>query len=89
MQITPNSSVLQALSSSATNPTTTVRRAPAPAQSQAAREAARAVFAQLKTPAAGAPGTPAVATPTNTAAPASTTQPRRTLPRGSIVNILV
>ncbi|MBV8538265.1 MAG: hypothetical protein JO128_21890 [Alphaproteobacteria bacterium] len=87
MQITPNSSVLQALSSTASNPTTSLRRAPAPAQTQAAREAARAVFAQLNT---GAPGAPTPTTPTNTAAPASPpAQPGRNLPRGSIINILV
>ena len=87
MQITPNSSVFQALSSNATNPTTALRRTPAPAQTDAAREAARAVFAQLKT---SAPGTPVPTTPTNTAAPATPpAQPRRNLPRGSIINILV
>ncbi|HTP81309.1 MAG TPA: hypothetical protein VMQ11_00095 [Alphaproteobacteria bacterium] len=86
MQITPNSSVLQALSSSATNPTTSLRRAPAPAQTQAAREAARAVFAQLTTP---GPGVPAPTTPTNTAPASPPAQPRRNLPRGSIINILV
>jgi hypothetical protein len=86
MQITPNSSVLQALSSTATNPTTGLRRAPAPAQTQAAREAARAVFAQLNAPAAAAPA----AAPTTPAAPATPpAQPRRNLPRGSIINILV
>ena len=85
MQITPNSSVLQALSSTATNPTTGLRRAPAPAQTQAAREAARAVFAQLKTPATVSPA----AAPTTTAPAAPLAQPRRNLPRGSIINILV
>ncbi|HTY67526.1 MAG TPA: hypothetical protein VMH36_12805 [Alphaproteobacteria bacterium] len=85
MQITPNSSVLQALSSTATNPTTGLRRAPAPAQTQAAREAARAVFAQLKAPATVSPA----AAPTTPAPAAPPAQPRRNLPRGSIINILV
>ncbi len=85
MQITPNSSVLQALSSTATHPTTGLRRAPAPAQTQAAREAARAVFAQLNAPATVVPA----AAPTTTAPAAPPAQPRRNLPRGSIINILV
>jgi hypothetical protein len=89
MQIPPTTSLFHALSSSAANPSTAPRRPPAPAQAQAAREAARAVFAQLKTPAAGTPGTPAASTPTTPSPAVPTTQPRRNLPRGSIINILV
>lgn len=87
MQITPSPSLLQALSGSASNPTTALQRKPGPAQTAAAREAARAVFAQLKTPAPGTPAAAAPATPVPTTIP--TTQPRRPLPRGSIINILV
>jgi hypothetical protein len=89
MQITPTSSLLQALSGSATNPSTGARPTLRPAQTAAGREAARAVFAQLKAPAAGTPGTPTPSTPTSALPTTPSTQPRRPLPRGSIINILV
>ncbi len=90
MQIPPSSSLLQALSGSGTNSTTALNRKPGAAQTAAAREAARAVFAQLKTPAVGNAGTPAPSLPATAAPPTvPTTQPRRPLPRGSIINILV
>lgn len=90
MQITPSPSLLQALSGSASNSTTALQRKPGPQQTAAAREAARAVFAQLKTPAPATVGTPVPSTPAS-AAPATvpSTQPRRPMPRGSIINILV
>lgn len=89
MQITPTSSLFQALSGSASNSSTAVRPTPRPAQTAAGREAARAVFAQLKAPAAGTPGTPTPTTPTTALPSTPSTQPRRPLPRGSIINILV
>ena len=93
MQITPSSSLFQALtgSASASQSNTATRQTPRPAQAAAGREAARAVFAQLKAPAAGTAGTPTPTTPANTLPTTGTpsTQPRRPLPRGSIVNILV
>jgi hypothetical protein len=91
MQISPSPSLLQALSNSPSTQTASAARATRPANPQAAREAARAVFAQLKTP---VPGTPAPATPataqTQSPSPSMPAQaPRRPLPRGSIINILV
>ncbi len=91
MQISPSSSLLQAISSSPSSQVSSPARANRPDNSQAAREAARAVFAQLKT---AVPGTPSPATPataqTQTGSPSIPTQaPRRPLPRGSIINILV
>jgi hypothetical protein len=93
MQISPSSSLLQALSGSSTSQVSTpAARVNRPDNTQAAREAARAVFAQLKTP---VPGTPAPATAgsqnqAGVGTPSIPTQaPGRPLPRGSIINILV
>jgi hypothetical protein len=88
MQIPPSNSLLQALSSTSASP---AARPVRPQSTEAAREAARAVFAQLKTPVAAAPGPAPLRAPTvQTSAPTTpTTQPRRPMPRGSIVNILV
>ncbi|HEX9462703.1 MAG TPA: hypothetical protein VGB82_08885 [Alphaproteobacteria bacterium] len=89
MQISPSPSLLQAISGSSSQVSTPAGRPQRPNTSEAAREAARAVFAQLKAP---VPGTPASATAvqTQTNGPSIPTQPpRRPLPRGSIINILV
>ena len=89
MQISPSSSLLQALSNTSSPGSATAARISRPAKPEAGREAARAVFAQLKTP---VPGTPAPATSqqTQTASPSIPTQaPRRPMPRGSIINLLV
>ena len=86
MQIPPSNSLLQALSGSAPQATS---RAVRPAQSEAARAAARAVFSQLKaptTPTTTVVAPPQTAVPTQTVTAAS---PGRSLPRGSIINILV
>jgi len=87
MQIPPSSSLLQALSGNqVSRPSQGVRT---PQQTEAARAAARAVFAQLKAPAGTAPvntGNPVAAAPQTQVASAS---PNRQMPRGSIINILV
>jgi hypothetical protein len=88
MQIPPSSSLLQALSGTQTpRPTQGVRT---PQQAEAARAAARAVFAQLKSPVAtsAASGGNQVASAPQTQALASAS-PNRPTPRGSIINILV
>ena len=96
MQIPPSNALLQALSRHA-DPASAPRPQTTP---DAAREAARAVFAQIRAvpkPAAApaiqsfAPTPPATQTPgytphTTTALPAAPTKP---LPRGSFLNILV
>lgn len=97
MQIPPSNSLLQALSRP-TDPASAPRPRTSP---DAAREAARAVFAQIK--AAPKPATtPAVAgfSPAQPAAPAQAYAPQNTaaipaaaptkpMPRGSYLNILV
>ncbi len=93
MQIPPSSSLLSALSRSA-DPATAPR--PSSANADAARAAARAVFAQLKAPVAApapqggfAPALAAASAPQNFSPAIPATQPDRPLPRGSLLNILV
>lgn len=89
MQISPSPSLLQAISGSSSQVSTPAARAQRANNSEAAREAARAVFAQLKAPVPGTPG-PAAGVQTQTTGPSIPTQPpRRPLPRGSIINMLV
>ena len=90
MQIQPNSSLLQALTRAGQSPAVAAPpRTPSPQQADAARAAARAVFAQLKSsPVASTAARQAqVVAPTPSQAPDVT--PGRNLPRGSIINILV
>jgi hypothetical protein len=92
MQISPTPSLLQALSSSSPQVSNPASRVSRPNNSQAARDAARAVFAQLKTPVPGTPSPAAAAaqSQSQTSGPSIPTQaPRRPMPRGSIINILV
>jgi hypothetical protein len=88
MQIPPSSSLLQALSGNqVSRPTQGVRT---PQQAEAARAAARAVFAKVNGSSGQAPASTGnqltAAAPTQVATSAS---PGRSTPRGSIINILV
>ena len=86
MQIPPSTTVLRAFSQAATAQDPTAKnmaRVTPSGANVAAREAARAVFAQLKAPPSAAP---VPATPLTAPTAISGTRP---LPRGSIVNLLV
>jgi len=98
MQIPPSNSLLQALSRPA-DPASTPRPRTSP---DAARDAARAVFAQIKAvpkPAATAsavtnaaslqPAAPAQAHQSNPGSAIPAAAPTKPLPRGSFLNILV
>jgi hypothetical protein len=91
MQIPPSSAVLHALSRSA-DPATAPR--PQTGNADAARAAARAVFAQIKGPAAVAGQgfhVPQATSGAHQPAPAQipATPPTKPLPRGTLLNILV
>ncbi len=98
MQIPPSNSLLQALSRPA-DPASVPR--PRTTNPDAAREAARAIFAQIKatpkpaaTPAVQAfaptqPTTQPQGLTANPTAPIPATAPTKPLPRGSFLNILV
>ena len=95
MQISPSTSLLHALSRPA-DPATAPR--PNAGNADAARAAARAVFAQIKAPSAAAPGLiqgfsgPQQApSPQQAGAPAQlpAIPPTKPMPRGSFLNILV
>jgi len=97
MQIPPSNSLLQALSRQ-TDPASAPRPRTSP---DAARDAARAVFAQIKTAprpamtqavaafAPSQPSTPTQAYQPNTTTALPATAPTKPLPRGSFLNILV
>jgi len=89
MNIPPSHSLLQALSNTSTQPANSAARTQRATTPDAAREAARAVFAQFKSPVPGTPAPSAAAQSQSPAPSIPTTQPRRPMPRGSIVNILV
>jgi hypothetical protein len=86
MQVPPSTSLLHALSRTAepSAPAATSR-------AEAARAAAKAAFQNVKNPAASTQLAQAASQQTAVAptAQASTSQPGRILPRGSVVNIVV